>query len=106
LGESCRRESFNGKLRNELLDAEIFYTQREAQVLIEEWRQHYNASGLQRSGLSAARDPGTNAHPRVSDKCNGSGVKLTSNLDQKKRAAQWWRASSVTHGISVSERRA
>jgi len=35
-------ESFNGKLRNELLDGEIFYTLREAQVLIEEWRQHYN----------------------------------------------------------------
>jgi len=35
-------ESFNGKLRDELLDREIFYTLREAQVLIEGWRQHYN----------------------------------------------------------------
>ena len=35
-------ESFNGKLRNELLNGEIFYTLREAQVLIEQWRQHYN----------------------------------------------------------------
>jgi transposase InsO family protein len=35
-------ESFNGKLRNELLNGEIFYTRREAQVLIEQWRQHYN----------------------------------------------------------------
>jgi putative transposase len=35
-------ESFNGKLRNELLDGEIFYTLREAQVLIEQWRMHYN----------------------------------------------------------------
>lgn len=35
-------ESFNGKLRNELLDGEIFYTLREAQVLIEQWRYHYN----------------------------------------------------------------
>lgn len=35
-------ESFNGKLRNELLDGEIFYTLREAQVLIEQWRNHYN----------------------------------------------------------------
>jgi putative transposase len=35
-------ESFNGKLRNELLDGEIFYTLREAQVIIEQWRQHYN----------------------------------------------------------------
>ncbi len=35
-------ESFNGKLRDELLDREIFYTLQEAQVLIERWRQHYN----------------------------------------------------------------
>ena len=35
-------ESFNGKLRNELLNGEIFYTLREAQVLIEQWRQHYD----------------------------------------------------------------
>ncbi len=35
-------ESFNGKLRNELLDREIFYSLREAKVLIERWRQHSN----------------------------------------------------------------
>jgi transposase InsO family protein len=35
-------ESFNGKLRDELLDREIFYTLREAQVLIERWRMEYN----------------------------------------------------------------
>ena len=35
-------ESFNGKLRDELLDREIFHSLREAQVLIEAWRRHYN----------------------------------------------------------------
>lgn len=35
-------ESFNGKLRDELLNGEIFYTLKEAQVLIERWRGHYN----------------------------------------------------------------
>jgi len=35
-------ESFNGKLRDELLAREIFYTQKEAQILIERWRRHYN----------------------------------------------------------------
>ena len=35
-------ESFNLKLRDELLNREIFYTLREAQVLIEAWRQEYN----------------------------------------------------------------
>ena len=35
-------ESFNSKLRDELLNGEIFYTLREAKVLIEWWRRHYN----------------------------------------------------------------
>ncbi len=35
-------ESFNGKLRDELLDPEIFFTLWEAQVLIERWRRTYN----------------------------------------------------------------
>ncbi len=35
-------ESFNGKLRDELLIGEIFYTLKEARILIENWRQHYN----------------------------------------------------------------
>ena len=35
-------ESFNGKLRDELLDGEIFYTLREAQVIVERWRREYN----------------------------------------------------------------
>jgi len=35
-------ESFNGKLRNECLNGEVFYSLREAQVVIEKWRVHYN----------------------------------------------------------------
>jgi putative transposase len=35
-------ESFNGKLRDELLNGEIFYSLKEAQVVIEQWRKHYN----------------------------------------------------------------
>ena len=35
-------ESFNGKLRDELLNGEVFYTLKEAQVLIQRWRQWYN----------------------------------------------------------------
>ena len=35
-------ESFNGKLREELLSREIFMTSAEAKVLIEQWRQEYN----------------------------------------------------------------
>src|SRR5215469_11709288 len=35
-------ESFNARLRDELLDGEIFYTLREAEIVIESWRRHYN----------------------------------------------------------------
>jgi putative transposase len=40
--ENGYNESFNGKLRDELLNREIFNTLFEAQVLIERWRPHYN----------------------------------------------------------------
>ena len=35
-------ESFNGKMRDELLEREVFTTLKEAQVLIEGWRREYN----------------------------------------------------------------
>ena len=35
-------ESFNGKLQDECLKGEIFYSLKEAQVVIEQWRVHYN----------------------------------------------------------------
>ena len=40
--ENGYEESFNGKLRDELLDMEVFNTLAEAKVLIEQWRVHYN----------------------------------------------------------------
>jgi len=40
--ENGYNESFNGKLRDEVLNREIFYTLKEAQVIIERWRQEYN----------------------------------------------------------------
>lgn len=40
--ENGYNESFNGKLRDELLDRELFDTLFEAQVLVENWRVHYN----------------------------------------------------------------
>ena len=35
-------ESFNGKLRDECLNGEIFYSLKEAKVVIQQWRKHYN----------------------------------------------------------------
>ena len=40
--ENGYNESFNGKLRDECLNGEIFFSLKEAQVLIEKWRQEYN----------------------------------------------------------------
>lgn len=40
--ENGYNESFNGRLRDELLNGEVFYTLKEAQTIIEQWRQHYN----------------------------------------------------------------
>ena len=35
-------ESFNARFRDELLNGEVFYTLKEAQIIIEQWRRHYN----------------------------------------------------------------
>ncbi len=56
-------ESFNARLRDELLNGEIFHTLKEAQVLIESWRRHYNAIrphsslGYRWTGGSAVSSP-------------------------------------------------
>lgn len=36
-------ESFNSKIRDELLNGEVFYTLKEASIVIEQWRTHYNS---------------------------------------------------------------
>ncbi len=40
--ENGYNESFNGKLRDELLNGEIFYALQEAKIILERWRIHYN----------------------------------------------------------------
>jgi putative transposase len=35
-------ESFNGKLRDECLNGAIFYSRKEAPIVIEQWRVEYN----------------------------------------------------------------
>jgi hypothetical protein len=59
-------ESFNACLRDELLDGEIFYSLREAKVIIESWRRHYNphpsVTNHQRPRSSCPRSP--RARPR------------------------------------------
>ena len=40
--ENGYNESFNGKLRDEFLNREVFYTLQELQILLEQWRRTYN----------------------------------------------------------------
>ena len=60
-------ESFNGKMRDELLNREQIDTLREAQVLLEQWRRHYNTtrphSSLGYKPPAPEARPGTIAQP-------------------------------------------
>ena len=40
--ENGFNERFNGSLRDELLNGEVFYSLAEAKAMIESWRNHYN----------------------------------------------------------------
>src|SRR5262249_34447259 len=42
LGRTATSKAFNARFRDELLNGEIFYSLREAQIVIESWRRHYN----------------------------------------------------------------
>jgi len=63
-------ESFNGKLRDEPLNGEIFYTLTEAKVLIERWREHYNTVRPHSALGYRAPAPAAIAVPPIS--CGGS----------------------------------
>ncbi len=90
-------ESFNSKLRDELLNGEIFTTLREAQVLIENWRRHYNAVrphssprlSTTRTGshLAASPWPALRYAP-VSPRAGQSGRTLTHKLVSLQGAGQ------------------
>ena len=40
--ENSYCESFNARFPDEMLNGEVFHTLREAQILIDQWRRHYN----------------------------------------------------------------
>jgi transposase InsO family protein len=43
---ACREGVYRSKLRDELLNGEIFCSLKEAQIVIEQWRTHYNTIRL------------------------------------------------------------
>ena len=57
--ENGYNESFNGKLRDELLNGEVFTTLLEAQVLIENWRKEYNH--IRQHGILGYKPPAPDA---------------------------------------------
>jgi putative transposase len=73
-------ESFNGKLRDEILDREVFYSVKEAKVIVEDWRLEYNNhrphSGLgymTPAAFAASCNPPGSATLRLSD-CRAKNV--------------------------------
>ena len=59
--ENGHCESFNGSLRDEWLNGEIFYSLAEAQILTETWRRHYNT--VRPRGSLGYRPPAPEAVP-------------------------------------------
>ena len=52
--ESGHCESFNNRFEDKLINGEIFYSLKEAQIIIEQWRRHYNTN-RQHSALGYRR---------------------------------------------------
>ena len=71
-------ESFNGKLRDELLNGEIFYTLTEAQVLVERWRRDYN--GHRPHSSLGYRPPAPEAFEPVQFMTVGDGPRIFPRL--------------------------
>ena len=57
--ENGYNESFNGKLRDELLNGEIFYSLAEAAMLVDQWRREYNT--VRPHSASGGRPPAPEA---------------------------------------------
>jgi transposase InsO family protein len=96
--ENGYNESFNGKLRDELLDREIFYSLHEAQVLIERWRRHYNT--LRSHSALGYRPPASEATlPRP------IGPALRCPPARPTRRARTWANSLITHESPFGVRR-
>ncbi len=76
-------ESFNGKLRDELLNGEIFYTLIEAKVLTERWRLHYNRIRPHSALRYRAPAPAAIAVPTLS--CGGSAPTPPASSPPRKR---------------------
>jgi transposase InsO family protein len=89
MGNRCC-ESFNGKLRDELLNGEIFYSLKEAQILIELRRQEYNTERPHSALGYRPPRPGGGLSPsrRLSFAATSCDVRLSFALVTKDRSGQ------------------
>ena len=105
--ETGYNESFNGSLRDELLNGEIVYTLTQAQVLIEAWRRHYNTVRPHSSLGYRPPAPGSRsiasatlrfryAPPRANTGDGGNHA-LTINMDHSKGAGHLGAGSCPGH---------
>lgn len=86
-------ESFTGKRRDELLIGDIFYSLREAQVVIEQWLVYYNT---RRPHLRLAidrprRSPSRQIHPIATRprRCNNLSLSLVQKIGQARVPRGW-----------------
>lgn len=78
-------ESFNGKLRDECLNGEIFYSLKEAQIVIGQWRRHYNQIRPHAAlGYRPPAPPSPLRHSHSPRPCRSLPIRLA----QKNRAGQ------------------
>jgi transposase InsO family protein len=80
--DNGHNESFNGKLGDELLKGEIFYTLKEAKVLIEQWRHHYNTIRPDSTLGYRPPAPGVICHHRVDLSCAPDGLQTDRRFRQ------------------------
>jgi putative transposase len=98
--ENGHVESFNARLRDELLDGEIFHSLREAQVVIESWRRHYNqvrphASLGYRAPAPEVIVPAFAASPRPASPATPAVAARPVTHQHPTRTTRWGPASSV-----------
>ena len=79
-------ESFNARFRDGLLDEGIFYTLREAQIIIEQWRRHYNT--IRPHSALGFRPPAPKTIIPIDQRPVKAGHTLTFKLDQSVGAGQ------------------
>ena len=80
--ENGYMESFNGKLRDELLDREIFETLLEAKVLTKRWRQGYNTVKPHGSLGCRPPTPGSRMFTQASFRTHSTTAKTNKSRDE------------------------